>query len=126
MVCVFDQQKMADQQYTAIVNEINENRAKLQTQYDLLRQLTAQKSENESVKKEFEILEPSGIIWKLVGPVMVKQDRDEARANVDKRIEFITGDIAKAEEAIKILENEFEVKREELMKLQEFATPATA
>ena len=118
--------RMADQKYAAIVNEINENRAKLQTQYDLLRQLTAQKSENESVKKEFEILEPSGVIWKLVGPVMVKQDRDEARVNVDKRIEFITGDIAKAEEAIKILENEFEVKREELMKLQESATPATA
>ena len=118
--------RMADQKYAAIVNEINENRAKLQTQYDLLRQFTAQKSENESVKKEFEILEPSGVIWKLVGPVMVKQDRDEARVNVDKRIEFITGDIAKAEEAIKILENEFEVKREELMKLQESATPATA
>jgi prefoldin beta subunit len=113
---------MASEQYTTLVNEINHNREKLQVQYDLLKQLTSQKSENESVKKEFEILEPSGVIWKLVGPVMVKQDREDAKANVEKRIEFISGDIGKAEEAIKELEEEFETKRSELMKLQEQAS----
>ena len=117
---------MDTEKYSAIVQEINENRAKLQTQYDLLRQLTAQKSENETVKKEFEILEPSGVIWKLVGPVMVRQDREDANANVEKRIEFISGDIAKAEEAIKSLEEEFEVKRGTLLKMQEAAQTAAA
>ena len=110
---------MAQDKYNDLVNDINANREKLQVQYDLLRQLTSQKAENESVKKEFQILEPAGVIWKLVGPIMVKQDRDDAAANVDKRIEFIAGDIAKAEEVIKVLEEEFETKRGELLKLQE-------
>jgi len=117
---------MSVEKYNQIVAEINENRSKLQTQYDLLRQLTAQKSENESVKKDFESLEENGVIWKLVGPVMVKQDREEAKANVDKRIEFIAGDVTKAEEAIKLLEDEFETKRAELMKIQEEAQSVKA
>jgi len=117
---------MSLERYNQILAEINENRAKLQTQYDLLRQLTAQKSENESVKKDFETLEGSGVIWKLVGPVMVKQDREDAKANVDKRIEFIAGDVSKAEEAIKILEDEFETKRAELIKIQEEAQAVKA
>jgi prefoldin beta subunit len=110
---------MVPERYTELVNDINANREKLQVQYDLLKQLTSQKSENESVKKEFEILEPTGVIWKLVGPIMVKQDREDATANVEKRIEFISADIMKAEDAIKSLEDDFETKRGELMKLQE-------
>ena len=107
--------------YDELVSEINENRSKLNKQTDLLRQLSSQKSENESVKREFEVLKPDGVIWKLVGPIMVKQDRDDAKANVDKRIEFINGDISKAEDAIKTLEEIFETKRTELMKIQEAA-----
>jgi len=117
---------MVPERYNELVNEINANREKLQIQYDLLKQLTSQKSENESVKKEFEILEPTGVIWKLVGPIMVKQDREDATANVEKRIEFISGDIAKAEEAIKALEDEFENKRGDLLKLQESLQTAKA
>ena len=117
---------MVPERYNELVNDINANREKLQVQYDLLKQLTSQKSENESVKKEFQVLEPTGVIWKLVGPVMVKQDRDDATANVDKRIEFISGDIAKAEEVIRVLEEDFEVKRGELLKLQESLQTAKA
>ena len=105
--------------YEEVVQEINDNRAQMQVQYDLLRALTAQKSENESVKKDFDSLEQDATIWKLVGPVMVKQDREDAKTNVDKRIEFIAADIAKAEVEIKRLEEIFETKRNELLKLQE-------
>ena len=105
--------------YEEVVQEINENRSQMQVQYDLLRALTAQKSENESVKKDFDSLEQDATIWKLVGPVMVKQDCEDAKTNVDKRIEFIAADIAKAEVEIKRLEEIFETKRNELLKLQE-------
>jgi prefoldin beta subunit len=105
--------------YQATVEAINENRRKMQTQVELLKKLTAQKSENDSVKKEFEKLAEDAVIWKQVGPLMVKQERQDAKANVDKRIEFINNDVLSTEEKIKALENEFEDKRSILLKLQE-------
>jgi prefoldin beta subunit len=105
--------------YNKLVDEINENRKKMQAQYDLLRQLTSQQSENESVKKEFDQLESDAEIWKQVGLLMVRQDKEDAKQNVEKRIEFIAKDVLTAEEKIKELETEFETKREQLLKMQE-------
>ncbi len=89
--------------------------------------MTSQKSENESVKAEFDKLEPEALVWKLTGPLMVKQDTDEAKANVAKRIEFITSELDKAEINIKKCEEEFETKRQELVKIQsQLQAPASA
>jgi prefoldin beta subunit len=93
-------------------------RIELQSYHDNLRQLTAQKSENESVKAEFEKLEADASVWKLVGPLMVKQDSVEAAANVEKRIEFITSELANVESNIKKREEDFETKRQEMIKIQ--------
>ncbi len=101
------------------MDAINDHRRKMQTQVELMKRLTAQKSENENVKKEFDRLAEDAVIWKQVGPLMVKQDRQDAKTNVDKRIEFIISDIKTTEEAIKVLENEIEVNRAVLIKLQE-------
>jgi prefoldin beta subunit len=90
----------------------------LQGHHETLRLLTSQKSENESVKAEFDKLEPEANVWKLTGPLMVKQDTDEANANVVKRIEFITSELEKAESNIKKCEEEFETKRQELVQIQ--------
>ena len=38
-------------------------------------------------------LSPNNEVFKLIGPVLVKQDQDEARANVDKRLEFIRSEL---------------------------------
>ena len=32
-------------------------------------------------------------IYKMIGPVLVKQDTPEAKTNVNKRIEFITAEM---------------------------------
>ena len=91
-----------------------------------LRQLTSQKSENETVKKEFELLEEEGGVWKLVGPILIKQDRGEAIDNVGKRLEFITSELKRCEANIKSVEEEFETKRLELVKIQEQIQPVAA
>ena len=49
---------------------------------------------------------------------MVKQDKEDARANVEKRLEFITAELAKVEDALKKCEQEFEDKRRELIQVQ--------
>lgn len=70
------------------------------------------------MKAEFEKLEIDAEIWKLTGPLMVKQDKDEARANVEKRLEFINAELQKTEDTIKRLQTEFETQREELIAVQ--------
>jgi prefoldin beta subunit len=42
--------------------------------------------------QELERLEPDAGVFKLVGPVLVRQDLVEARANVTKRLEYISGE----------------------------------
>jgi prefoldin beta subunit len=51
------------------------------------------KNENELVKQELELLEEDSVIYKLIGPALVKQALPEAKANVDKRLEFINSEI---------------------------------
>lgn len=36
---------------------------------------------------------PTNQVWKQVGPVLLKQDQSEAKANVSKRLEFIGGEM---------------------------------
>jgi hypothetical protein len=39
--------------------------------------------------QEFATLTPNNVVYKLVGPVLIKQDQAEAKNNIDKRLEFI-------------------------------------
>jgi prefoldin beta subunit len=54
-----------------------------------VQQYEHKKSENEMVRNELNFLEEGDVIYKLVGPILVKQQHDEAKMNVDKRVEFI-------------------------------------
>ena len=40
--------------------------------------------------QEMILLEADAVIYKLIGPVLVKQDVEEAKLTVDKRISYIT------------------------------------
>lgn len=55
-------------------------------------QLDSQLTENNGVKEELNLLESDANVFKLIGPVLVKQDLEEARQNVSKRIDYITGE----------------------------------
>lgn len=56
-------------------------------------QLDGQLNENIMVKKELELLKADNDVFKLIGPVLVKQDLYEAKQNVDKRMEYITAEL---------------------------------
>lgn len=43
--------------------------------------------------QEFENIEEDETIYKLVGPVLLKQDKFEAEGTVKGRLEFITGEM---------------------------------
>lgn len=56
-------------------------------------QLDGQLNENTSVKNELDMLKDDNEVYKLIGPVLIKQDREEAKQNVAKRMEYIVGEL---------------------------------
>ncbi|KAG1875637.1 prefoldin subunit 6 [Suillus subalutaceus] len=80
--------------------------------------LDAQLSENEMVKKEFAQLTPSNTVYKLVGPVLVPQDQNEAKSNVETRLEFIKSEIKRVDGQINDGEDRSEKKKNELVEIQ--------
>ncbi|KAL1410156.1 Prefoldin subunit 6 [Vanrija albida] len=80
--------------------------------------LDAQLSENQLVLKEFDGLKAHNTVFKLIGPALVPQDQAEARANVQKRLEFIKSEIARVEKQIKDQDAVAAKKKDEIMALQ--------
>jgi prefoldin beta subunit len=53
-------------------------------------------------------------IYKLIGPVLVPQDRPEANSNVEKRLEFIQGEVKRVDDLINTSQKKLEEKRNEV------------
>ncbi|KZS91762.1 Prefoldin [Sistotremastrum niveocremeum HHB9708] len=90
----------------------------LETAVDARQRLDAQLTENEQVKKEFAQLKEHNTVYKLIGPVLVKQEQSSAKANVDNRLEFIRREMKRIEASIVDLEQKSDAKRTELVQLQ--------
>jgi len=56
-------------------------------------QMSAQLNENTMVKQELATMEEGAAVYKLIGPVLVQQDKEDAVSIVDKRLEYLTGEI---------------------------------
>ncbi|KAI5199230.1 hypothetical protein E4T39_06355 [Aureobasidium subglaciale] len=72
--------------YTSLQNE-------LQTTVAARQKLESQQQENKGVKSEFANLDDDANIYKLVGPILLKQDVSEAKSTVDGRLEFIQNEM---------------------------------
>ncbi|XP_075999547.1 prefoldin subunit 6 [Genypterus blacodes] len=81
--------------------------------------LETQLTENNIVKEELDVLDTANTVYKLIGPVLVKQDLDEAKATVAKRLEYINGEIQRYETLLKDMEKKSEQQREVLSSLQQ-------
>lgn len=57
------------------------------------------------IMQELELLDEESNIFKLVGPVLVKQDPLEATSNVKKRLEFIKGEVDRLDAQLKRLDD---------------------
>ncbi|KAK0532626.1 Prefoldin subunit 6 [Tilletia horrida] len=116
----------AQKKLATLSNDFQTLQAELQKQVATRQRLDAQLSENEQVKKEFAKLSPNNQVYKLIGPALVKQDQSEAKANVEKRIEFINNEITRVEDKLKDLSKKMEGKRNEIVELQAKAQAARA
>ncbi|KAI9472466.1 MAG: Prefoldin [Benjaminiella poitrasii] len=97
--------------FQALQNELTqviENRQRLE----------AQQQENELVNTEFQHLDDDSNIYKLVGPVLVKQDKGEAATNVKNRLNLISSEIKRVETQLTELTKKTETKKQEIAQLQ--------
>jgi len=51
--------------------------------------------------QELDLLEDENAVYKLMGPVMVKQELVDARMNVDNRLKYLHGELERIEKEIK-------------------------
>jgi prefoldin beta subunit len=93
--------------------------ADLQTTIAARQKLESQQEENRAVQKEFKTLADDSSIYKLMGPVLLKQDKDDAKRTVDGRLDFIEKEIKRVEGTIKDSQERSEKMRGELGTLQQ-------
>ena len=77
----------------ATYRKIQEEIQKLRTDQQLLMQ---QRSENEMVKQELDIIDASDSsshVYKLVGPALMKNDLGDAKQTVEQRLKLIIGEL---------------------------------
>ncbi|MCJ1410136.1 hypothetical protein MMC19_004221 [Ptychographa xylographoides] len=111
---------MADdqKQLQVLSDDYQKLQSDLQINVDARQKLESQQQENKGVQKEFANLAKDANIYKLIGPVLLRQDRNEAVLAVDGRLEFIEKEIKRVEKQIKDIQEESDKKRMTVYQLQ--------
>ncbi|KAL4810086.1 Prefoldin [Aspergillus unguis] len=111
---------MADpqKQMQALSDEYQALQTELDGLVDARQKLESQQQENKSVQTEFTSLDDDANIFKLIGPVLLKQDKTEALMAVNGRLEFIEKEIQRIEGQIKENEDKSDKKRTEIVQFQ--------
>ncbi|KAL2129010.1 hypothetical protein VTI74DRAFT_8364 [Chaetomium olivicolor] len=111
---------MADLQpkLQALSDEFTKLQQDLQDAVQSRQKLEAQKQENLGVQKEFAKLKEGETIYKLIGPVLLKQEQADAESTVKGRLEFISKEINRLESHIKETQGKIEKKKTEIIQLQ--------
>ncbi|KAM4873394.1 prefoldin subunit 6-like [Thomomys bottae] len=81
--------------------------------------LEAQLTENNFLKEKLALLDGSNVVFKFLGPVLVKQELGEAQATVGKRLDYITAEIKRYDSQLWDPEPQLVQQRETLAQLQQ-------
>lgn len=100
-------------------NDLSKLQKDIAKNHQVRKKYTIQLGENELVLKELELLKEDANVFKLIGPVLVKQDLAEARANVRKRIDYISAELKRLDATLQDLEEKQKSKQETVLKLQQ-------
>ncbi|KAK4729552.1 hypothetical protein R3W88_022540 [Solanum pinnatisectum] len=100
-------------------NDLSKLQKDISKNHQIRKKYTIQLGENELVLKELDLLNEDANVYKLIGPVLVKQDMAEANANVKKRIEYISAELKRLDSTLQDLEDKQSNKKETILKLQQ-------
>ncbi|CAN6683650.1 unnamed protein product [Malus baccata var. baccata] len=105
----------------AKANDLSKIQKDISKNHQVRKKYTIQLGENELVLKELDLLSEDANVFKLIGPVLVKQDLAEAKANVRKRIEYISAELKRLDATLQDMEEKQNSKKETILKLQQRA-----
>lgn len=105
--------------FRELQQELQQYRSDMQT-------LISQQTENEMVAQELDAVEESDNVFKKIGPVLVKQDIDESKDALRRRLEFIKGEQKKLETKIAETEKKGNELAARIQKMQAALQQATA
>ncbi|KAJ5933347.1 Prefoldin subunit 6 [Penicillium verhagenii] len=108
----------AQKQLQALSDEFQQMQTELEGLVDARQKLESQQQENQGVQSEFAQLDDESNIFKMVGPVLLKQEMTEAVMSVNGRLEFIEKEIKRIEKEIEAKQDEAEKKRTEIVQFQ--------
>ncbi|KAJ4269468.1 Prefoldin subunit 6 [Fusarium torreyae] len=108
----------------ALSEDFQKLQGELQNAVASRQKLEGQKQENVGVQQEFDRLQEGETIYKLAGPVLLKQDKFEAENTVKGRLDFISGEISRLEGQIKETQDKLEKKKTEIIQIQAGAQAA--
>lgn len=86
----------------------------MSTHVSTRQRLESQQQENIGVQREFDSLAEDANVYKLIGPVLLKQEKTEAVLAVKGRLEFIEGEIKRVEKLIQETQDKTDGKRMEV------------
>ncbi|KAJ0408648.1 hypothetical protein ATCC90586_006349 [Pythium insidiosum] len=81
-------------------------------------QFAQQANENGMVKQELDLLDDDAKVYKLIGPVLLKQEVGDAKTNVKKRLEFINNELEKVSTKIEQKEKDAVEIRKSIAQMQ--------
>ncbi|KAI4088184.1 MAG: hypothetical protein LQ348_002722 [Seirophora lacunosa] len=90
----------------------------LQTHVSTLSTLSSQRTENSSVLATLSTHPDSAAIYKLIGPVLLKQEKAEAETAVRGRLDFIGKETERVEKTVAEMQERSEGKKMEVYQLQ--------
>ena len=100
-------------------NDLSKIQQDIAKNHQMRKKYTIQLGENELVLKELDLLREDANVYKLIGPVLVKQDLAEANANVRKRIEYISAELKRLDATVQDLDEKQNSKKDTILKLQQ-------
>jgi prefoldin beta subunit len=101
-----------------VFQDYQQIRSRLNKAIGQRQQLEAQLKENEVVQKELQVLSAQADVFKLVGPTLLKQERNDAISHVKTRLEFIRNEIQKLEAELKDLEVQEQAMAKQVIQAQ--------
>lgn len=81
--------------------------------------LESQLNENKCVLDELKLLGPENKVYKMFGPVLVKQGLEESRQHVGKRIEYISKELKSSNDTLENIEKDMSKHRDAVQKFQQ-------
>lgn len=81
-------------------------------------QLVQQQTESEHVLKEINTVTDDDTIYKAVGPLLIPQDADTARENVQRRVAFIKERVAASDKTIDAITDKMSATKSAITELQ--------